>query len=49
MRVFSDIIQKATSAEDADMHETEEERLRSEKEAKLKKLLERVELLPRSL
>jgi hypothetical protein len=31
------------------MHESEEERLRAEKEAKMRKLLERVEQLPRSL
>ena len=49
MRVFSDIIKTSTSAEDAEMHESEEERLRAEKEAKMRKLLERVEQLPRSL
>ncbi len=31
------------------MHESEEDRLRSEKEAKLRKILERVEQLPKSL
>jgi hypothetical protein len=49
MRVFSDIIKASTSAEDAQMHESEEDRLREEKEEKLRKLLERVEKLPRSL
>ena len=31
------------------MHESEEERLRAEKEANLRKILERVEQLPKSL
>ncbi len=43
MKVFSDIIQKASSPEDVEMHESEENRIRAEKESKLKKILERVE------
>jgi len=31
------------------MHESEEDRIRAEKEAKLRKILERVEQLPKSL